>query len=176
MGESAGWIQQQPLGMVFKTPAMRVRVQNGGWHACLARRVPGGTRKPTGASDARFEHYPLNSPFAIKASTSCAPPTSTPFTNTMGKVAQPVHSLSALRRRSPLARSRHGLWPHAREWLGAIDLRSGWGVAWAEILKVWRKPEADHLTLRQLRVHAARPPPCPANAAAKPGQTDRSRS
>ena len=47
-------------GMVFKTPAMRVRIQNGMavWRACLARRVPGGTLKPTGASDARFGPNP----------------------------------------------------------------------------------------------------------------------
>jgi hypothetical protein len=29
-----------------------------GWRACLARRVPVGTRKPTGASDARFGPNP----------------------------------------------------------------------------------------------------------------------
>ena len=38
-------------------------------------------------------------PFFTNRSRSCAPPTSTPFTNTMGRVGQPVHILSARRRR-----------------------------------------------------------------------------
>src|ERR1035437_6818898 len=40
----------------------------------------------------------FKSPLSINPITSVAPPTSTPFTNIMGKVGQPVHSLSALRR------------------------------------------------------------------------------
>ncbi len=40
-----------------------------------------------------------SSPLSMSFSRSSAPPTSTPFTNTMGKVGQPVHILSALRRR-----------------------------------------------------------------------------
>ena len=44
----------------------------------------------------------FNSPLEIKACTSVAPPTNTPFTNTMGKVGQPVHILSALRSRQVL--------------------------------------------------------------------------
>ncbi len=41
----------------------------------------------------------LISPLAISRLTSAAPPTNTPFTNTIGKVGHPVHILRALRRR-----------------------------------------------------------------------------
>jgi len=40
-----------------------------------------------------------SSPLAISVSISSAPPTSVPLTNTIGKVGQPVHIFSALRRR-----------------------------------------------------------------------------
>ena len=44
----------------------------------------------------------FSSPLAIKASISLPPPTSTPLTKTIGKVGQPVHIFSALRRRHSL--------------------------------------------------------------------------
>jgi hypothetical protein len=43
-----------------------------------------------------------NSPLSMSRASSLAPPMSTPFTNTMGKVGQPVHSLSARRLRQSL--------------------------------------------------------------------------
>ena len=43
-----------------------------------------------------------NSPLAINRATSSAPPTSTPLTNTIGKVGQPDHIFNALRRRQVL--------------------------------------------------------------------------
>ena len=43
-----------------------------------------------------------SSPLASNFSTSSAPPTSVPLTNTIGKVGQPVHILSALRLRQVL--------------------------------------------------------------------------
>ena len=41
----------------------------------------------------------FNSPFSISLRRSRAPPTSMPLTNTIGKVGQPLHILSAVRRR-----------------------------------------------------------------------------
>jgi len=43
----------------------------------------------------------FNSPPSISRTRSSAPPTSTPLTNTIGKVGHPVHILRALRRRQP---------------------------------------------------------------------------
>ena len=40
-------------------------------------------------------------PLSMSLARSLAPPTSVPFTKTIGKVGQPVHILSALRRRQP---------------------------------------------------------------------------
>jgi hypothetical protein len=69
--------------------------------------------KKTDRISRRFVHVPqapvlgpasivFNSPLAISAFRSLAPPTSMPLTNTIGNVGQPVHSLSALRSRQVL--------------------------------------------------------------------------
>ena len=55
--------------------------------------------KPHALDGTADPRYFLISPFFNNRSRSCAPPTSTPFTNTSGKVGQPVHILSARRRR-----------------------------------------------------------------------------
>jgi len=43
----------------------------------------------------------LISPLSMSACKSLAPPTSTPFTNTIGNVGHPVQIFNALRRRHP---------------------------------------------------------------------------
>jgi hypothetical protein len=52
--------------------------------------------------EVRYDPFPLSSPLSSSRLTSSAPPTSTPFTNTIGNVGHPVHILSPSRRRHSL--------------------------------------------------------------------------
>ena len=65
---------------------------------------PGGeARKPESMPHRRAGRYSpsarFNSPVSISRAISDAPPTSVPFTNTIGNVGQPLHIFSALRLR-----------------------------------------------------------------------------
>ena len=53
--KSMGWHVREAL---HNPRDARSGSKRDGWRACWARRVPGGTRKPTGASDARFGPNP----------------------------------------------------------------------------------------------------------------------